>query len=199
MKKLISIILSLLFCLAFGVGAFLVEASPQVDDKLIADLMDDIGDLVNAESEGDNEAFNEAVESLFVDVKDAQQTIDTKAITQKVVEYALEEDSDVSSMFTDFTSVEAVINIVAANDEYDVQLIKKQLKGSAALNKLVNLYTGAYAEMQKTEVFADGDQNVNQPAVVNPATGDHSSGVAVALTTLVFSAMAVMILSKKEN
>ncbi|MBQ8784388.1 MAG: NPXTG-anchored protein [Clostridia bacterium] len=199
MKKLSGIILALVLCLSLSVCAFAVESTPQVDDELIADIVDGVGDLVDAESEGDDEALEKAIENLYADLQVAQQTGDMSAIIDLVVKYALSEDADTSAVFSDLAAVEAVIEQFLVDGGYDVEAIKKELQSGSALNTLVGLYTGA------NEPTADAGNNnnteveENQPEVENPSTGDSSTGVAVALSALAVSAAAVIVLSKKED
>ncbi|MBQ8229031.1 MAG: hypothetical protein IJZ88_08485 [Clostridia bacterium] len=200
MKKLLGIMLAIVLCLALSVCAFAVESTTQVDDDLIADIVDGVGDLVDAESEGDDEALEKAIENLYADLQEAQQTGDLTAIMQLVVEYALSEDADTSAVFTDLAALEEVLEKVLVNSGYDVEAIKKELQNSSALNTLVNLYTGAYTETPENEAETNAPVvDYNQPAVVNPSTGDSSTGIAVALSVFTVSAMAVIALSKKED
>lgn len=197
MKKLFSALVALALCLSLSVCAFAVEATQQIDDELIADIVDGVGDLVDAESEGDDEALKQAIENLYADLQVAQETGDISEIIDLIVEYALSEDADTSAVFTDLGAVEAVIEQFLVDGGFDVEKIKEELQASSALSTLVGLYTGAYEETP--EAGNDAEVEENQPEVANPSTGDSSVGVAVALSALAVSAAAAIILSKKED
>ncbi len=195
MKKLFSIIIAFVLSFALSLCAF---AQEPVDDELIADIVEGVGDLVDAESEGDDEALQQAIEHLYADLQEAQQTGDMSEIIDLVVEYALSEDADTSAVFTDLAAVEAVINQVLSSGGYDIEAIKKELQANSALNTLVGLYNGAEEPTTQAD-NSDVQEYENQPEVVNPSTGDSYTGVAVALSVLVACSAAAITLSKKED
>ena len=96
MKKFAGVLLALVLCLALSVGVFAVETP--VDDKLIADIVNGIGDLVEAESEGDDEKMKKTVEKLYSDLQVAQQSSNISAVIDNAVKNALEEDNDTSAI-----------------------------------------------------------------------------------------------------
>lgn len=201
MKKLAGVLLSLVLCLTLSVGAFAVEA--QVDDKLIADIVDGVGDLVEAESEGDDEAMKQAIDKLYSDLQLALQSGDMSAILDLIVEYALNEDADTSAVFTDLGALKAVVEKFLTDGGYDADRIMKDLQSSSAMSTLVGLYTGGNEPTTTTTApTAEGENpvvNEFQPVVENPGTGDSPAGVAVAFSVLAVSTAAVILLTKKKD
>ena len=201
MKKLAGVLLSLVLCLTLSVGAFAVEA--QVDDKLIADIVDGVGDLVEAESEGDDEAMKQAIDKLYSDLQLALQSGDMSAILDLIVEYALNEDADTSAVFTDLGALKAVVEKFLADGGYDADRIMKDLQSSSAMSTLVGLYIGGNEPTTTTTApTAEGENpvvNEFQPEVENPGTGDSPAGVAVAFSVLAVSTAAAILLTKKKD
>lgn len=200
MKKLAGILLAFVLCLTLSVGAFAIET--QVDDSLVADIVDGVGDLVEAESEGDDEAMKKAIDKLYADLQLARQSGDISAVIDLAVKYALDEDNDLSAVFEDRSALNAVIQKFPADGSYSAAGIMKELKASAAMSTLVSLYTGGYkAPATTTAATAEGEAttvNEFQPLVENPGTGDSPAGVAAAFSVLAVSAAAIVLLKKKK-
>ncbi len=199
MKKFLSIIFSAVLCFVLSVGAFAVETANTVDDKLIADIVEGIGDLVDAESEGDSEAFGKAVEGLYADIQSAQESGSMSEVVTLVVNYVINEETDIKDVVSDRGAFDAVIKAFFVEDGYDIEKIKTGLKQSSALKTIVNLYTGANPESPKVEVSEDDQENVNLPEIENPNTGESSASILTAVSVLmVSSAVAAILIMKKD-
>lgn len=201
MKKVAGVLLALVLCLSLSVGAFAVE--PQVDDSLVADIVDGIGDLVEAESEGDSEAVKKAIDKLYADLQTARQSGDISAVIELAAEYAENENDDTKVIFASRGAVKTVFEKFMVDGSYGSDKIMKDLRSGSAFNTLVSLYTGGYvAPTTTTAVTEEGEEptvNEFQPEVENPSTGDSLTGVAVAFSVLAVSAVAAVVLSKKKE
>ena len=200
MKKFAGVLLALVLCLALSVGVFAVETP--VDDKLIADIVNGIGDLVEAESEGDDEKMKKNVEKLYSDLQVAQQSSNISAVIDNAVKYALEEDNDTSAIFTNRGALNSVIGKFFIDGGYDPVKIMKDLQSSSALSTLVGLYTGGNEPTTTTAIAEDGEVpvvNEFQPQIENPSTGDSATGIAVAFSVLAVSTAAAIVLTKKKD
>lgn len=199
MKKVAGVLLAFLLCLSLSVGVFAVE--PQVDTTLVANIVDGIGDLVEAESEGNNEAMKKAVEQLYADLQTAQQSGNVSAVIDLAVKYALDADNDTSVIFTNRGAINSVVGKFLADGGYDSAKIMKDLRSGAALGTLVSLYTGA--NEPTTTVIAEDDEapamNEFQPQIENPSTGDSAVGVTVAFGVLVVSVVTAITIAKKKE
>lgn len=201
MKKLTGILLTIMLCFTLSVCVFAVESNDRLDGDIVADIVDGLGKLVDAESEGNDEAIKEAIETLYQDLHEAQQNGNISQIIQKSVEYALDADTDLSDVFNDAVAVETVIKKVSADGSFDVEKIKRDLQSSSALRTLVNLYTGANpVRVQHSGTTSDAAATeYYQPEIVNPGTGDSGIGIAVALSIFSVSSLAVISLTKKKD
>ena len=202
MKKFAGVLLALVLCLALSVGVFAVETP--VDDKLIADIVNGIGDLVEAESEGDDEKMKKTVEKLYSDLQVAQQSSNISAVIDNAVKYALEEDNDTSAIFTNRGALNSVIGKFFVDGGYDPVKIMKDLQSSSALSTLVGLYTGGNepTPTTTTAIAEDGEVpvvNEFQPQIENPSTGDSATGIAVAFSVFAVSTAAAIVLTKKKD
>lgn len=193
MKRLLCIVFSVVFCFVLSSGALAV-----VEDGFVADIVDGIADLIEAESEGDSEAFSKAVDGLYADIQPVREGSNVAEIVSLAIKYISNEESDISDVFSDRGAVEAVLSKFFVDEGYDVEKIKAELKQSTALDTLVNLYTGANPETPKTQPVSDAQEIPDMPAIENPNTGEGSSGVMAALIILVTSASVAIATSKKE-
>lgn len=193
MKKILSVIVALALCAVLSVCAFAEEAvDPAVSEDVLSDIVDGVGDLVNAETEGDDAALEDAINNLYSDIQNAEVTGDAATLVDLLAKYAEGADVDASAVFTDLGALQDVVEKFLGDSGFDMEAIKADLQESSALNTLVGLYTGAYTETP--EVPAEEVE----PEVENPSTGDSATGVVVALATLAVSAAAAVVLSKKD-
>ncbi len=200
MKKIAGLLLAFVLCLSLSVGAFAVET--QVDNNLVADIVDGIGELVEAESEGNNEAMKKAVEQLYSALQTAQQSGDVSAVIDNAVKYAMDENNDTSVIFTNRGALNSVIGKFLTDGSYAPDKIVKELKSSSALGTLVSIYTGANEPTTANAADEDAEApvvNEFQPEVENPDTSDSFTGVVVAISTLAVSTVAAVALSKKKE
>ena len=201
MKKVAGVLLALVLCLSLSVGAFAVE--PQVDDSLVADIVDGIGDLIEAESEGDSEAVKKAIDKLYADLQTARQSGDISAVIELAAEYAENENDDTKVIFASRGAVKTVFEKFMVDGSYGSDKIMKDLRSGSAFNTLVSLYTGGYvAPTTTTAVTEEGEEptvNEFQPEVENPSTGDSLTSVTVAFGVLAVSTVAAVVLSKKKE
>lgn len=201
MKKVAGVLLAFVLCLSLSLGAFAVE--PQVDDSLVADIVDGIGDLVEAESEGDSEAVKKAIDKLYADLQTARQSGDISAVIDLAAEYAENENDDAKVIFASRGAVKNVFEKFMVDGGYGTDKIMKDLRSGSALNTLVSLYTGGYVAPATTtaaiEEGAEPTVNEFQPEVENPSTGDSLTSVTVAFGVLAVSTVAAVVLSKKKE
>lgn len=193
MKKFLSILLAVVLCLSLSVCAF-AEEEPVVSDETLQDLIDGIGDLVDAESEDNDAALKEAIEALSDSLSAVEGTSDMQALVEQLKKYAESADVDAGSVFSDLGALQDVFDKFLGDSGADLDKIKTDLESSSALNTLVGLYTGAYTNVPTTE-----ETPVDEPDVPNPPTGDSATGVVVALSVLAVSAAAVVVCTKKKE
>ncbi len=194
MKKILSVIVALVLCVALSVCAFAQDA---VSNDVLSNVVDGVTDLIGAETEGNDAALEEAINNLYAELEKAEISTDAATLAELLAKYAEGADVDASAVFSDLGALQDVVEKFLVDGGADLDAIKGDLQESSALNTLVGLYTGAYTQTPETP-----DEPVveeEEPAVENPSTGDSATGVVVALATLAVSAAAAVVLSKKED
>lgn len=194
MKKILSVIVAIALCAVFTVCAFAEEAN--VSNDALAGIVDGVGALVDAESEGDDAALESAINDLYKDIQGAQVTGDANALVGLLAKYAEGADVDATAVFSDLGALQDVLEKFLSDSGFNMETVKGDLQQSSALNTLVGLYTGAYTETPATPE-APEEEDV-EPEIENPSTGDSATGVVVALATLAVSAAAAVVLTKKD-
>lgn len=196
MKKILSILLAVALCATFTVCAFAADAdSTKVSDEVLGDIVDGLGDLINAETDENDAALEKAIEDLYAALNDANAKGDTSALIEQLKEYANGADVDISDALTDLGALQDVVEKFLNDGGFDLEKIKKDLENDSALNKLVGLYAGAY-----TKVPTPTTTNPSTtPTEINPPTGESISGIAIALSVLVASAGAAVVVCAKKK
>ncbi len=196
MKKVLSVLVAIALCAVLTVCAFAEDAAPAVSDDVLAGIVDGVNDLVDAESEGDDAALEEAINNLSNSIQAAQVAGDAETLAGLLADYAEGADVDASAVFSDLGALQDVFEKFLGDSGFNTASMKADLQESSALNTLVGLYTGAYTQTPETP--SDVPTFDNEPEVENPSTGDSATGVVVALATLAVSAAAAVVLSKKD-
>ncbi len=192
MKKILSAIVAIALCLTLSVCAFAQDA---VSDDVLSNVVDGVTDLVNAETEGDDAALEDAINNLYAELEKAEVATDAATLAELLAKYAEGADVDASAVFSDLGALQDVVEKFLVDGGIDMEAVKGDLQESSALNTLVGLYTGAYTQTPEVPE----EPTVDEPVVENPSTGDSATGVVVALATLAVSAAAAVVLSKKED
>lgn len=196
MKKILSILLAVALCATFTVCAFAADAdSTKVSDEVLGDIVDGLGDLINAETDENDAALEKAIEDLYAALNDANAKGDTSALIEQLKEYANGADVDISDALTDLGALQDVVEKFLNDGGFDLEKIKKDLENDSALNKLVGLYAGAYTKVPTPTTT--GDETT--PSEINPPTGESISGIAIALSVLVASAGAAVVVCAKKK
>ena len=95
MKKILSILLAVALCATFTVCAFAADAdSTKVSDEVLGDIVDGLGDLINAETDENDAALEKAIEELYAALNDANAKGDTSALIEQLKDYANGADVD---------------------------------------------------------------------------------------------------------
>ena len=197
MKKILSILLAVALCATFTVCAFAADAdSTKVSDEVLGDIVDGLGDLINAETDENDAALEKAIEDLYAALNDANAKGDTSALIEQLKEYANGADVDISDALTDLGALQDVVEKFLNDGGFDLEKIKKDLENDSALNKLVGLYAGSYTKVPTTPT-PTGDET--PPSDINPPTGESISGIAIALSVLVASAGAAVVVCAKKK
>lgn len=198
MKKILSILLAVALCATFTVCAFAADAdSTKVSDEVLGDIVDGLGDLINAETDENDAALEKAIEDLYAALNDANAKGDTSALIEQLKEYANGADVDISDALTDLGALQDVVEKFLNDGGFDLEKIKKDLENDSALNKLVGLYTGSYTKVPTTTITdPDPTTTSSEP---NPPTGESISGIAIALSVLVASAGAAVVVCAKKK
>jgi hypothetical protein len=196
MKKILSILLAVALCATFTVCAFAADAdSTKVSDEVLGDIVDGLGDLINAETDENDAALEKAIEELYAALNDANAKGDTSALIEQLKDYANGADVDISDALTDLGALQDVVEKFLNDGGFDLEKIKKDLENDSALNKLVGLYAGSY-----TKVPTPTTTNPSTtPTEINPPTGESISGIAIALSVLVASAGAAVVVCAKKK
>lgn len=196
MKKILSILLAVALCATFTVCAFAADAdSTKVSDEVLGDIVDGLGDLINAETDENDAALEKAIEDLYAALNDANAKGDTSALIEQLKDYANGADVDISDALTDLGALQDVVEKFLNDGGFDLEKIKKDLENDSALNKLVGLYAGSY-----TKVPTPTTTNPSTtPTEINPPTGESISGIAIALSVLVASAGAAVVVCAKKK
>lgn len=196
MKKIFSILLAVALCATFTVCAFAADAdSTKVSDEVLGDIVDGLGDLINAETDENDAALEKAIEELYAALNDANAKGDTSALIEQLKDYANGADVDISDALTDLGALQDVVEKFLNDGGFDLEKIKKDLENDSALNKLVGLYAGSY-----TKVPTPTTTNPSTtPTEINPPTGESISGIAIALSVLVASAGAAVVVCAKKK
>lgn len=196
MKKILSILLAVALCATFTVCAFAADAdSTKVSDEVLGDIVDGLGDLINAETDENDAALEKAIEDLYAALNDANAKGDTSALIEQLKEYANGADVDISDALTDLGALQDVVEKFLNDGGFDLEKIKKDLENDSALNKLVGLYAGAYTKVP-TPTTTNSSTTPTEP---NPPTGESISGIAIALSVLVASAGAAVVVCAKKK
>ena len=196
MKKILSILLAVALCATFTVCAFAADAdSTKVSDEVLGDIVDGLGDLINAETDENDAALEKAIEDLYAALNDANAKGDTSALIEQLKEYANGADVDISDALTDLGALQDVVEKFLNDGGFDLEKIKKDLESDSALNKLVGLYAGSYTKVP-TPTTTNPSTTPTEP---NPPTGESISGIAIALSVLVASAGAAVVVCAKKK
>lgn len=196
MKKILSILLAVALCATFTVCAFAADAdSTKVSDEVLGDIVDGLGDLINAETDENDAALEKAIEELYAALNDANAKGDTSALIEQLKDYANGADVDISDALTDLGALQDVVEKFLNDGGFDLEKIKKDLENDSALNKLVGLYAGAYTKVP-TPTTTNSSTTPTEP---NPPTGESISGIAIALSVLVASAGAAVVVCAKKK
>ncbi len=196
MKKILSILLAVALCATFTVCAFAADAdSTKVSDEVLGDIVDGLGDLINAETDENDVALEKAIEDLYAALNDANAKGDTSALIEQLKEYANGADVDISDALTDLGALQDVVEKFLNDGGFDLEKIKKDLENDSALNKLVGLYAGSYTKVP-TPTTTNPSTTPTEP---NPPTGESISGIAIALSVLVASAGAAVVVCAKKK
>lgn len=196
MKKILSILLAVALCATFTVCAFAADAdSTTVSDEVLSDIVNGLGDLINAESDEDDAALEKAIEDLYAALDEAGTKGDVSALVEQLKDYANGADVDISDAFTDLGALQDVVEKFLNDGGFDLDTIKKDLENDSALNKLVGLYTGSYTDLPTTSATTPSSTN----SIVNPPTGESVSGIAIALSVLAASAAAAVVVCAKKK
>lgn len=197
MKKILSILLAVALCATFTVCAFAADAdSTKVSDEVLGDIVDGLGDLINAETDENDAALEKAIEDLYAALNDANAKGDTSALIEQLKEYANGADVDISDALTDLGALQDVVEKFLNDGGFDLEKIKKDLENDSALNKLVGLYAGSYTKVPTPSTTDDPSTTPTEP---NPPTGESISGIAIALSVLVASAGAAVVVCAKKK
>lgn len=197
MKKILSILLAVALCATFTVCAFAADAdSTKVSDEVLGDIVDGLGDLINAETDDNDAALEKAIEDLYAALDEANTKGDVSALVEQLKDYANGADVDISDAFTDLGALQDVVEKFLNDGGFNLEEIKKDLENDSALNKLVSLYAGAYTKVPTTP-STSGDETT--PSEINPPTGESISGIAIALSVLVASAGAAVVVCAKKK
>lgn len=197
MKKILSILLAVALCATFTVCAFAADAdTTKVSDEVLGNIVDGLDDLINAETDDDDAALNKAIEDLYAALEEANAKGDTAALIEQLKDYANGADVDLSDALTDLGALQDVVEKFLNDGGFDLDAIKKDLENDSALNKLVSLYAGAYTKVPTTPT---SDPNPTTPTEENPPTGESISGIAIALSVLVASAGAAVVVCAKKK
>lgn len=196
MKKILSILLAVALCATFTVCAFAADAdSTTVSDEVLGDIVDGLGDLINAETDENDAALEKAIEDLYAALNDANAKGDTSALIEQLKDYANGADVDISDALTDLGALQDVVEKFLNDGGFDLEKIKKDLENDSALNKLVGLYAGSYTKVP-TPTTTNPSTTPTEP---NPPTGESISGIAIALSVLVASAGAAVVVCAKKK
>ena len=196
MKKILSILLAVALCATFTVCAFAADAdSTKVSDEVLGDIVDGLGDLINAETDENDVALEKAIEDLYAALNDANAKGDTSALIEQLKDYANGADVDISDALTDLGALQDVVEKFLNDGGFDLEKIKKDLENDSALNKLVGLYAGSYTKVP-TPTTTNPSTTPTEP---NPPTGESISGIAIALSVLVASAGAAVVVCAKKK
>ena len=197
MKKILSILLAVALCATFTVCAFAADAdSTKVSDEVLGDIVDGLGDLINAETDENDAALEKAIEDLYAALDEANTKGDVSALVEQLKDYANGADVDISDAFTDLGALQDVVEKFLKDGGFNLEEIKKDLENDSALNKLVGLYAGSYTKVPTTP-STSGDETT--PSEINPPTGESISGIAIALSVLVASAGAAVVVCAKKK
>ncbi len=197
MKKILSILLAVALCATFTVCAFAADAdSTKVSDEVLGDIVDGLGDLINAETDENDAALEKAIEELYAALNDANAKGDTSALIEQLKDYANGADVDISDALTDLGALQDVVEKFLNDGGFDLEKIKKDLENDSALNKLVGLYAGSYTKVPTAPTTTNSSTTPTEP---NPPTGESISGIAIALSVLVASAGAAVVVCAKKK
>ena len=220
MKKLLSVLLAVVLCLAFSTMAFAAEESAAANNE---DLEALVNEIVDAAGEGNLEGIASAVQydgdklyAAFGDIVEGADTV--KA--DDAVDYVVTAISDLTG--ADMTNVEAIVTdavaeyglgdmeIVSADavpglvDEIcarleaygiDTQPILDKLGSSTVGSAIIGIYTGDVEEEETTEEVIE-EEPTEVPEI--PVTGQASSIAAFAVLAVAAAGAYVCTRKKAE-
>lgn len=222
MKKIISLILSVMLCIVCSFGAFAVEettgaapaqtpsqtqAQTQVQTTAASQLVaaDDataesafrlFEKIIVAESEAKTADAGEAMFSLYSLFKEAGVT-DYVALSNQMQKYAQDTGSEIAPCFSAMNCVQAIVRIFMTNGAFDLIKIQSGIESSNSLATLLALYTGA--EIVKAPQPTAAAQPGKTTMVENPRTGDSSVNTAIAFAVLGLGVAAIAVCAKKKE
>ena len=129
-------------------------------------------------------------------LNDANAKGDTSALIEQLKDYANGADVDISDALTDLGALQDVVEKFLNDGGFDLEKIKKDLENDSALNKLVGLYAGSYTKVPTAPTTTNSSTT---PTEINPPTGESISGIAIALSVLVASAGAAVVVCAKKK
>lgn len=223
MKKVLSVLLAVVLCLAFSTMAFAAEETASVNTEELSNLVDEI---VGAAGEGDIEGVANAVQinadKLYAAFGDIAEGADTVAadeaadyvitaiseltgadmenvrviVMDAIAEYGLEDVEVVES-----SAVAGLVDEVLARLEsygIDTAPILETLASSKLGGGIVDIYTGGVDETTEPSSDDDGDdETTTAPEEIEiPKTG-HASSVA-AFAVLAVAAAGAFVCTRKK-
>ncbi len=220
MKKLLSVLLAVVLCLAFSTMAFAAEETVAVDTEELSNLVDEI---VGAAGEGDIEGVANAIQinadklyAAFGDIVEGTDTVAADEAADYVItaiseltgadmenvreivmdaieEYGLEEVEIVDS-----SAVAGLVDEILARLEsmgIDTDPIIDTLAESKVGNAIIGIYTGEPETEPETEVV-EPETEVVEPEI--PVTGQASSIAAFAVLAVAAAGAYVCTRKKAE-
>lgn len=223
MKKVLSVLLAVVLCLAFSTMAFAAEESAAANSEELSNL---VNEIVDAAGEGDIEGIANAVQingdKLYAAFGDIVEGADTVA-ADEAVDYVVTAISDLTG--ADMENVRAIVldaieeygleeievvssdavpglvdDICARLEEYgiDTTPILDKLGSSKVGGAIVGIYTGDVTTEPDSEPETDPEVEVTTEEIEVPKTG-HASSIAAFAVLAVAAAGAYVCTRKKAE